>query len=70
MISARQFARSYRDALHRADNPEPGQFPTGSQVHNADGRPGIVTAQHVDREHVNVQWKRGVVDVMHVKDIY
>lgn len=41
--------------------------PNGAEVvHNETGRRGRVTAQHVNREDVNVQWKRGDVDVVPV----
>jgi len=52
------------------DNPEPPKFSTGSTVYDESGRRGVVSAQHVDRQHVNVQWKPGNVGVHHVDELH
>ena len=71
-LSPRQFWASYQRALHNdvsASLPPP-RFPTGSTVYDEGGRPGIVSAQHLDREHVNVQWKPGSVGVHHISELH
>lgn len=54
---------------HMTDNsigrpPEP-KYPIGAQVHNENGKPGIVTAHHVDYRHYNVRWGRSNDTVEH-----
>lgn len=67
-----QFLReSHEQARNLRDNPPTSQYPNGSTVYNNDtGKAGIVMAQHMDREHVNVQWKPGIVDVHHVRELH
>lgn len=69
-LNPRQFWNSYKEALHAADDSPAGAFPNGSTVYDRSGRQGQVTAQHVGNENVNVQWKKGIVDVHDVKELH
>lgn len=45
------------------------KYAIGEQVHDEGGRPGIVTAHHVDHVNYNVMFGRGKVDVKHENDL-
>lgn len=67
-----QFMRDWSAASQSLrDHPPTSQYPNGSTVYsNETGKPGIVMAQHRDEQHVNVQWKPGVVDYHHVSELH
>lgn len=69
-LNPKQFWNSYKEALHAGGQTEPSQYPNGTTVSDDNGRHGTVTAQHQDRQHVNVEWKMGLVDVMHVDELH
>lgn len=63
-----QFLKSHMEDSSEG-RPEVPMFQIGAQVHNDEGRPGIVTAHHVDHRTYNVSWGRGNVGVHHEDEL-
>jgi hypothetical protein len=55
------FAVKRKQFVEGANDADPTiMFPTGSKVQHVDtGKVGTITAQHQDRQHVNVTYKFG-----------
>lgn len=70
VLNPRQFWNSYKEALHTGDTPGESVYLNGMLVTDDGGRQGVVTAQHHDQQHVNVQWRKGLVNVMHVNELH
>lgn len=65
-----QFIKDWPGPDRSIGRPDAPKYPIGAQVHDANERPGIITAHHVDYKHYNVQFGRGNVDVLHEDDLH
>lgn len=59
---------------HMTDNtigrPEAPTYALGAQVHDVNGRPGFVTAHHIDHRHYNVRFGRSDDVYVHEDELH